>query len=111
MELLILAVVIFGVAAGTLLDTALAADGDLGVGLLLHALLGVAARSDDQPDEIVARIVLLGDEHLRTRIEAAERIRQGCKTERVLAALSQRALCETTEVGVFLQLNITCSLF
>ncbi len=65
-QLLVLAVVIFGVAAGALFDAALAADGDFCVGLLLHALLGVAARADDQPNEVVARIVLLGDEHLHT---------------------------------------------
>lgn len=67
MQLLVFAVVILGVPAGALLHAALAPDGNLGVGLLLHALLRVTARPDDQPDEIVTRVVLLRDEDLRSR--------------------------------------------
>ena len=63
-ELLILAIVVLGVPGSTLLDTATTADGDLGVGLFLHALLGVAARPNDQADEVVARVLLLGNEDL-----------------------------------------------
>ncbi len=72
MQLLILAVVILGVATGPLLDTALATDGNLGVRLLLHALLGVAARPNDEADEVVPRVILLGYEYLRPTQKDAE---------------------------------------
>ncbi len=42
-----------------LLDAALAPDGDLGVGLALHALLRVATRPNDEPDEVEGGVLLL----------------------------------------------------
>ena len=64
MELLLFSIVILGIPGSTLLDRPLAPDGDLGVGLLLHPLLGVAPRPDDQADEVVAGVGGLGDEDL-----------------------------------------------
>mmetsp|Transcript_37926 Transcript_37926/g.95920 ORF Transcript_37926/g.95920 Transcript_37926/m.95920 type:complete len:607 (+) Transcript_37926:402-2222(+) len=63
-QLLLLAVVVLGVAVGALLDTAPPPDGNLGVGLRLHALLRVAARADEQADEVVGGELVLGDAHL-----------------------------------------------
>ena len=46
------------------LDATLPPDDDLGTSLLLHPLLRVAARADDEPDEIVPRVLLHGDVEL-----------------------------------------------
>jgi len=46
------------------LDATLPPDDDLGTSLLLHPLLCVAARADDEPDEIVPRVLLHGDVEL-----------------------------------------------
>ena len=48
----------------TLLYRALAADDDLGARVLLHRLQRVAARPDQQPDEVDIGVLLLRDEHL-----------------------------------------------
>lgn len=48
-------------ARAHLLDAAPPPDRDLGVGLRLHALLRVAARPDDEPYEVVTRVLVDGD--------------------------------------------------
>lgn len=52
MQLLVLAVIVLAIPDGTFLYTAPPTNGDLGVGLLLHPLLGVAPRPNDQPEEV-----------------------------------------------------------
>ena len=47
-----------------LLDAALAPDNDLGPGLLLQGLERVAARPNDEPDEVDLRVAVLRDQHL-----------------------------------------------
>ena len=54
----------FAASSTNLLDAAPTADGDLGVGLPLHALLRVAAGPDDQPDEVGLRVLPHWDEDL-----------------------------------------------
>ena len=61
MQLLILSVIIFWISGSPLFHRALAPDGDLGVGLLLHPLLGVASWANDQPDEVIGGELLLGN--------------------------------------------------
>ena len=56
---LVLVVIHTGFAVRALLDGTLAADGDPRVGLALHAFLRVAARADDQTDEVVPGVLLL----------------------------------------------------
>ena len=63
-ELLIFPIIILRVPGSTLLDTATTTNCDLGVGLFLHALLRVATRPDDEADEVVAGVLLLGYEDL-----------------------------------------------
>lgn len=53
------------------LDAPLPPDDNLGTGLLLHPLLRVAARADDEPDEIVPWVLLHGDVELLLKLGRA----------------------------------------
>ena len=63
-QLFFLAIVILGIPSCTLLDRAPAPDGNLGVCLLLHSLLCVSSGTNDQPNEVIAGVVLLRNEDL-----------------------------------------------
>ena len=64
MQLFFLAIVILGVPSCTLLDGPSSPDGNLGVCLLLHSLLRVPPGANDQPNEVIAGVVLLRNEDL-----------------------------------------------
>eukprot|EP00955_Chlamydomonas_euryale_P008493 90399-Chlamydomonas_euryale.AAC.1 len=67
-QLLVLAVVVRRVAVDALLDAALASDRNLRVGLLLHRLLRIAAWPDDEANEVVAGVLLDGDEDFERKL-------------------------------------------
>lgn len=62
MQLLFLSIIILRISSCAFLDRPPTPDGNLGVGLLLHALLSIAPGTNDQPNEVIAGVVLLGDE-------------------------------------------------
>jgi len=51
-----------------LLHTPLAADDDLGAGVLLHVLEGVSSGSNEQSNKVDVRMTVLGDHHLVTHL-------------------------------------------
>lgn len=61
MELLILPIVILGILVCTLLNGATTPNGNLGVSLLLHALLCVATGANDEANEVVVGVLMLWD--------------------------------------------------
>lgn len=64
MQLLFFPIIILGVPGCPLFDGAPTSDGNLGVGLLLHALLSVSSGTNNETNEVVARVVLLRNEDL-----------------------------------------------